>query len=53
MVVATGNKTIFGRIAKPTNEPNTGMTTLEREMLSFVIIIVSIILTIIVVVIIV
>ena len=53
VVVATGDKTVFGRIAKLTNEPKTGMTTLEREILNFVIIIVSIMLTMIVVVIIV
>ena len=53
VVVATGDKTVFGRIAKLTNEPKTGMTTLEREVLNFVIIIVSIMLTMIIVVIIV
>ncbi len=53
VVVATGDKTVFGRIAKLTNEPKTGMTTLEREILNFVIIIVSIMLTMIIVVIVV
>ena len=53
VVVETGDKTVFGRIAKLTNEPKTGMTTLEREVLNFVIVIVSIMLTMIVVVIIV
>lgn len=52
VVVATGDKTVFGRIAKLTNEPKTGMTTLEREVLRFVVIIVSIMLTMIVLVII-
>lgn len=52
VVVATGDKTVFGRIAKLTNEPKTGMTTLEKEILRFVIIIVSIMLTAIVLVII-
>lgn len=42
IVVATGNRTVFGRIAKLTNEPKTGMTTLEREVLNFVIIICSV-----------
>ena len=42
VVVATGDRTVFGRIAKLTNEPKTGMTTLERELLRFVIIICSI-----------
>lgn len=41
-MVATGNKTVFGRIAKLTNEPQTAMTTLEREVLNFVLIICSI-----------
>lgn len=42
VIVATGDSTVFGRIAKLTNEPKTGMTTLERELLRFVIIICSI-----------
>jgi sodium/potassium-transporting ATPase subunit alpha len=53
VVVSTGNKTVFGRIAKMTNEPKTGLTTLEREVLNFVIAICSIMFTMIVVVIIV
>lgn len=52
VVVATGDKTVFGRIAMLTNEPKTGMTTLEKEVLHFVIIIVSIMLSMIVLVII-
>ncbi|KAK3937704.1 putative type IIC NA+/K+/H+-transporting ATPase [Diplogelasinospora grovesii] len=44
VVVATGNRTVFGRIAKLTNEPKTGLTTLEREVLNFVYIICSIML---------
>lgn len=50
IVVATGNKTVFGRIAKLTNEPKTGMTTLEREILNFVLIICSIMLVMIIIV---
>lgn len=50
VVVATGNRTVFGRIAKLTNEPKKGMTTLEREILNFVLIICSIMLVMIVVV---
>lgn len=50
VVVATGNRTVFGRIAKLTNEPKTGMTTLEREVLNFVIIICSIMLVMIIIV---
>ena len=53
VVVATGDKTVFGRIAKLTNEPKSGMTTLERDILHFVIIVVSIMLTMIILVIIV
>lgn len=50
MVVSTGNQTVFGRIAKLTSEPKTGMTTLEREIFNFVLIICSIMLVMIVVV---
>lgn len=42
VVVATGDKTVFGRIAALTNEPKAKMTTLEKEVLYFVIIICSI-----------
>jgi sodium/potassium-transporting ATPase subunit alpha len=37
--VATGDKTVFGRIAKLTNEPKKGMTPLQKEILRFVLII--------------
>lgn len=53
IIVATGDKTVFGRIAALTNEPKTKMTTLEREVLYFVIIICSIMLTMVIIVIIV
>ena len=53
VVVATGDETVFGRIAKLTNEPKTGMTTLEKEVLRFVVIIVSLMISMIIVVIIV
>ena len=53
IIVSTGDKTVFGRIAKMTNEPKIGMSTLEREVLNFVLIIVSIMLIMIIVVIIV
>lgn len=53
VVVTTGDKTVFGRIAKMTNEPKTGLTPLEREVFNFVLVIVSIMLTMIVLVIIV
>ncbi|XDG04654.1 hypothetical protein ABKA04_004269 [Annulohypoxylon sp. FPYF3050] len=50
LVVATGDRTVFGRIAALTNEPKTKMTTLEKEVLYFVIIICSIMLAMITVV---
>ncbi|KAF2856696.1 Na/K ATPase-like protein alpha 1 subunit [Plenodomus tracheiphilus IPT5] len=37
--VATGDNTIFGRIAKLTSDPKTGMTPLQREIFRFVLII--------------
>jgi len=39
LVVSTGDKTVFGRIAQLTNEPKTKMTTLEREIMYFVVVI--------------
>ena len=39
IVVATGDNTVFGRIASLTNKPKSKMTTLERELLYFVAII--------------
>ncbi|KAL2204669.1 calcium ATPase [Sarocladium strictum] len=42
IVVAIGDQTVFGRIASLTNEPKIKMTTLEKEVLHFVIIIASI-----------
>ena len=45
IVIATGDETVFGRIAKLTNQPNNTPTTLEREILRFVIIIVSLMFT--------
>ncbi|KUJ19293.1 putative H /K ATPase alpha subunit [Mollisia scopiformis] len=53
VVVLTGDATVFGKIAKMTNAPKTGLTPLEREVLNFVIIICSIMFTMIIVVIIV
>jgi sodium/potassium-transporting ATPase subunit alpha len=44
VVVATGDKTVFGRIAKLTNEPKTKLTTMEKEILYFVAVIVAIML---------
>lgn len=37
--VATGDDTIFGRIARLTSDPKTGMTPLQKEILRFVLII--------------
>ncbi|KAA8650831.1 cation-translocating P-type ATPase [Aspergillus tanneri] len=45
--------TVFGRIAKLTNEPKTGLSTLEKEILRFVILIVLIMLMMVIIVIIV
>jgi sodium/potassium-transporting ATPase subunit alpha len=53
IVVSTGDSTVFGKIAKMTNAPKTGLTPLEREILNFVTIICSIMLVMIVIVIIV
>jgi sodium/potassium-transporting ATPase subunit alpha len=53
VVVSTGDKTVFGRIAKMTNEPKNGLSTLEKEILNFVIIICSIMFAMILIVIIV
>jgi sodium/potassium-transporting ATPase subunit alpha len=41
VVVLTGDNTVFGRIAKLSSKRNTGLTTLQREILRFVIVIVS------------
>ncbi len=38
---STGDRTVFGRIAKLTDQPSTGMTTLQKEILRFVVIIIS------------
>lgn len=52
VVVATADRTVFGRIATLTNEPKTQMTTLEREVLYFVVFISAIMLTMIIAVVI-
>ncbi|KAJ5950048.1 hypothetical protein N7454_001632 [Penicillium verhagenii] len=36
IVVATGDSTVFGRIAKLAGEPKTGLTTIEKEVFRFV-----------------
>ncbi|EPE34198.1 Calcium ATPase, transmembrane M [Glarea lozoyensis ATCC 20868] len=53
VVVSTGDSTVFGRIAKLTNAPKTGMTPLEKEVVNFVFIICSIMFSMILIVIIV
>jgi sodium/potassium-transporting ATPase subunit alpha len=48
--VATGDSTVFGRIAKLTSEPSTGRTPLQKEILRFVIIISIFITTVVVII---
>ncbi|KAL6246835.1 hypothetical protein RBB50_006142 [Rhinocladiella similis] len=45
IVVSTGDSTVFGHIAKLTSQPSTGRTTLQKEVLRFVIIIVALMVT--------
>ncbi len=52
VVVSTGDDTVFGKIATLTMVPKGKMTTLEREILNFVMIICSIMLLVILLVII-
>ncbi|KAI9829584.1 MAG: hypothetical protein M1819_006089 [Sarea resinae] len=51
VVVATGDRSVFGRIAKLTSAPKTGLTTLEREIYYFVALIVSLMLVMVIIVI--
>lgn len=44
VTVSTGDKTVFGKIAKLTNSPKSGMTPLQKEILRFIIIICSLML---------
>jgi sodium/potassium-transporting ATPase subunit alpha len=41
LVIQTGDNTVFGRIAKLSSKPNHAMTTLEREIFHFVVLIAS------------
>jgi sodium/potassium-transporting ATPase subunit alpha len=41
ITVSTGDSTVFGKIARLTNTPKTGMTPLQKEILRFIIIICS------------
>ena len=43
VIVATGDDTVFGRIARLTSTPNTARTPLQKEILRFVFIIVSLV----------
>lgn len=45
IIVATGDSTVFGRIAKLAGEPKTGLTTIETEVLRFVLLIFIIMVT--------
>lgn len=53
LILDTGDRTVFGRIAKLTSTPKTGMTPLQRELFYFVLIIVLLMLTFVVIIIIV
>ncbi|KAM0245333.1 hypothetical protein ACHAQJ_010591 [Trichoderma viride] len=50
IVVATGDNTVFGRIAKLTNKPKTGQTALQKEIFRFVLIIATLMILMVVVV---
>jgi magnesium-transporting ATPase (P-type) len=43
--VATGDSTVFGRIAKLAGEPKKGLTTIEKEVFRFVLLIFIIMVT--------
>jgi sodium/potassium-transporting ATPase subunit alpha len=45
LILDTGDRTVFGRIAKLTSTPKTGMTPLQKEILYFVSLIVALMLT--------
>lgn len=53
VVVATGDRSVFGRLAKLTNKPKPGLTNLEREIYYFVATITAIMVTMILIVVIV
>lgn len=53
VVVAIGDNSVFGKLAKLTNHPKTGITTLEREIYYFVACIVTVMIVMIILVIIV
>ena len=45
IVVSTGDATVFGQIAKLTGQPKKGMTTMEKDILRFVMLIFAIMVT--------
>lgn len=45
IVVATGDLTVFGQIAKLTGQPKSTLTTIEKEILRFVLLIFAIMVT--------
>ena len=45
IVIAIGDSTVFGQIARLTGEPKTGLTTIEKEVMRFVLLIVAIMVT--------
>ena len=51
VVIGTGDRSVFGRLAKLTSAPKTGLTSLEKEIYYFVGIIVTIMITMVVIVI--
>ncbi|KAI5362254.1 Putative P-type ATPase, HAD superfamily, P-type ATPase, transmembrane domain superfamily [Septoria linicola] len=51
LIVETGDRTIFGRIAKLTSTPKAGLTPLQKEILYFVTIIVCLMITMVLIVI--
>ncbi|EFR00901.1 hypothetical protein MGYG_03904 [Nannizzia gypsea CBS 118893] len=51
--IATGDKTVFGRIANLTSKPNHGLTPIQKEILRFVLIIVSFIASVVILVVVV
>lgn len=51
VVIGTGDRSVFGRLAKLTSAPKTGLTSLEKEIYYFVGIIVTIMITMVIIVI--
>lgn len=50
LCVGTADETVFGRIAKLSSQPRTGLTTLQREILRFILIIISLVICVIILV---